>query len=57
MNSLKKIAAALITSLALAGTAHTADLPVATDRLPDELLDAVMAPAQAFGKGWWLSPV
>ena len=38
MNSLKKIAAALITSLALAGTAHTADLPVATDRLPDELL-------------------
>jgi predicted ATPase len=21
------------------------------------LLDAVMAPAQAFGEGWWLSPV
>jgi hypothetical protein len=20
-------------------------------------LDAVMAPAQAFGEGWWLSPV
>jgi hypothetical protein len=38
MNSLKEIAVALITSLALAGTAHTADLPVATDRLPDELL-------------------
>ena len=38
MNSLKKIAAALITSLGLAGTAQTADLPVATDRLPDELL-------------------
>ena len=37
MNSLKKDAVALITSLALAGSAHTADLPVATDRLPDEL--------------------
>ena len=38
MNSLKKIAAALISSLALVGTGQTADLPVATDRLPDELL-------------------
>ena len=37
MNSLKKIAVALVSSLALAGTAHAADLPVATDRLPDEL--------------------
>ena len=25
-------------------------------KLLDEL-DAVMAPAQAFGEGWWLSPV
>ena len=37
MNSLKKIAVALVGSLALAGTAQAADLPVATDRLPDEL--------------------
>ena len=43
MNSLKKIAAALITNLALAGIAHTADLPVATDRLPDELLERISA--------------
>jgi hypothetical protein len=26
-------------------------------RLYSTTLDAVMAPAQAFGEGWWLSPV
>ena len=54
---------AIIVGAGLAGLVAAAELVeagkrvIVLDQEPEQSLDAVMAPAQAFGEGWWLSPV
>ena len=63
MKSNYKVAAAMLAGVALGALAvqglHAQAKPplYSVAEIDVSNLDAVMAPAQAFGEGWWLSPV